>query len=117
MIGAYWAQPDYQRITWPHEQIERTGMGIGPCRKPKQERPERIGRLVEVLKTGPKSTAQLRKDHGFDPEKLAMLLVLATTYEQQLWEVQAMKPGRKGHMTFYGLGENCELPDGYEVII
>ena len=122
MIGQYWAQPDYQRLTWPHDQIERTSDRIGPHKKENQVALDRVLKLIELLQTGPQKVGDIRKALGITWDAVEMLLTTAGNYDQRLWEAKGRhlvkKPQKRYvYYTYVGLGDIGKLPDGVEIII
>ena len=120
MIGQYWAQPDYQRLTFPHDQIERRAETIGTCNKEHQHVSDKVLKLIELLETGPMSVSDVNKKLGTTWDSVEMLLLRAGNYDPRLWESKARvlnKYKQYVYYTYVGLGDIGELPENVEIII
>lgn len=107
MSAYHWAQPDWQRITSPHTQVERKAEGGGTCRKSQGASPEKIKDLIEFLETGPKTRGEIRKKLGIKNDRVEMLMTLATHYEPRIWEQAIKVIGANKTVTkvFFGLAD------------
>ena len=112
MIGSYWAQPDWQRLTVHHTNYERVN-GEGSFHKYSAVRPGmlsprngygKIEQVKEYLKTGPKTRSEIAKLLNVKNDSGALMVVTnnIAIYEPGIYEDEL--PGNtRNKQIIYGL--------------